>query len=203
MTSQLHSLSRATHTNYFTRTVRYLLFPAFALALTSIASAQPFEGPVPGGRFLPPIDPLTQKLDANSDGEISAEEIAKAHEALKTLDLNKDGQLTFEELRPGFAGGRPGAGRPGGMGPNRPEQKLTEKFDTDKNGYLDATERQEALKAVQGGGRQGGPPGRRPRGGQSQGGTPGPKVSPKDVKNYPKAGLYDPAVLRTVFIEFD
>jgi len=183
--------------------VRYLLFPAAVLTLTSLTSAQPFEGPVPGGRFLPPIDPLTQKLDANSDGEISAEEIANAHEALKTLDLNKDGQLTFEELRPGFAGGRPGAGRPGGMGPNRPEQKLTEKFDTDKNGYLDAIERQEALKAVQGGGRQGGPPGRRPRGGQSQGGTPGPKVSPKDVKNYPKAELYDPAVLRTVFIEFD
>jgi len=183
--------------------VRYLLFPVAVLTLTSLASAQPLEGPVPGGRFLPPIDPLIQRLDANSDGEISAEEIAKAHEALKTLDLNKDGQLTFEELRPNFPGGRPGSGRPGGMGPNRPEQKLTEKFDTDKNGYLDVTERQEALKAVQGGGRQGGPPGRRPRGGQSQGGTPGPKVSPKDVNNYPKAGLYDPAVLRTVFIEFD
>ncbi|MDP7000187.1 MAG: hypothetical protein QF569_29400, partial [Candidatus Poribacteria bacterium] len=169
--------------------MRYLLFPATALALTTLALAQSFERPVPGGQFLPPIDPLIQRLDANSDGEISAEEIAKAHEALKTLDLNKDGQLTFEELMPGFPGGRPGFGRPGGMGPNRPEQKLTEKFDADKNGYLDAIERQEALKAVQGGGRPGGPPGRRPRGGQSQGGTPGPKVSPKDVKNYPKAGL--------------
>jgi len=183
--------------------VRYLLFPVAVLTLTSLASAQPLEGPVPGGRFLPPIDPLIQRLDANSDGEISAEEIAKAHEALKTLDLNKDGQLTFEELRPNFPGSRPGSGRPGGMGPNRPEQKLTEKFDADKNGYLDAAERQEALKVVQAGGRPGGPPGRRPRGGQSQEGTPGPKVSPKDVKNYPKAGLYDPTVLRTVFIDFD
>ena len=183
--------------------MRYLLFPTAVLTLTSLALAQPAEGPFPGGRFLPPIDPLIQKLDANSDGQISAEEIAQAHEALKALDLNKDGQLTFEELRPNFPGSRSGSGRPGGMGPNRPEQKLTEKFDLDKNGYLDTTERQEALKVVQAGGRPGGPPGRRPRGGQSQEGTPGPKVSPQDVKNYPKAGLYDPAVLRTVFIDFD
>ncbi len=183
--------------------MRYLLFLAAVFALTSLALAQPFEGPVPGGQFLPPIDPLTQKLDANGDGELSADEVAKAPEVLKTLDLNKDGQLTFEELMPGFPGGRPGFGRPGGMGPNRPEQKLTKKFDADKNGFLDSAERQEALKAVQGGGRPGGPPGKRPRGGQAQGGTPGPKVSPGDVKNYSKAGLYDPAVLRTVFIEFD
>ena len=179
--------------------MRYLLFTATALKLTSLALAQPAQGP----RFLPPIDPLIQKLDANSDGQISAEEIAQAHEALKALDLNKDGQLTFEELRPNFPGSRPGSGGPGGMGPNRTEQKLTEKFDLDKNGYLDPTERQEALKVVQAGGRPGGPPGRRPRGGQSLEGKPGPKVSPKGVKNYPEAELYDPSVLRTVFIDFD
>tara|TARA_Y100001968_G_scaffold18289_2_gene14437 strand:- start:8546 stop:10768 length:2223 start_codon:yes stop_codon:yes gene_type:complete len=183
--------------------VRYLLFTATALKLTSLALAQPAQGPFPGGRFLPPIDPLIQKLDANSDGQISAEEIAQAHEALKALDLNKDGQLTFEELRPNFPGSRPGSGGPGGMGPNRTEQKLTEKFDLDKNGYLDPTERQEALKVVQAGGRPGGPPGRRPRGGQSLEGKPGPKVSPEGVKNYPEAELYDPSVLRTVFIDFD
>ena len=94
-------------------------------------------------------------------------------------------------------------GRPGGMGPNRAEQKLTQKFDVDQNGFLDSAERQEALKAVQSRERQGGPPGGRGRRVQAQVGTPGPKVSSRDVKNYPKAGLYDPAVLRTVFIEFD
>ena len=29
------------------------------------------------------------------------------------------------------------------------------------------------------------------------------KVSPEDVKGYPTSSLYDPAVLRTIFIEFD
>ena len=89
------------------------------------------------------------------------------------------------------------------MGPNRPEQKRTQKFDADKNRFLDSAARQEALKAVQSSGRQGGTPGRCPRGSQAQDGTSGPKVSPRNVNNYPKVGLYDPAVLRTVFIEFD
>ena len=173
----------------------------FTSALLSLAQSP--QGSGPGGQFLPPPDPLTLMLDANGDRELSAEEISKAPEALKALDLNKDGQLTIDELFPGLQGGPAGFGRPGGMGPNRVEQKLSDKFDADKNGYLDPAERQLALKAVQSGGRPGGPPGRRPRGGQAQGGTPGPKVSPKDVKIFPKAGLYDPAVLRTVFIEFD
>ena len=114
--------------------MRYLSFLVAALTLTSLALAQPIEGPVPGGPFLPPMDPLTQKLDANGDGELSAEELSRATEALKTLDRNKDGQLTFEELMPSFPRGRPGSGRPGGMGPNRVEQKLAEKFDADKIG---------------------------------------------------------------------
>ena len=35
--------------------MRYLLFPVAVLTLTSLASAQPLEGPDPGGRFFPPI----------------------------------------------------------------------------------------------------------------------------------------------------
>ena len=136
----------------------------FTSALLSLAQSP--QGSGPGGQFLPPPDPLTLALDANGDRELSAEEISKAPEVLKTLDRNKDGQLTFEELMPSFPGGSPIFG---GMGPNRQEQKLSDKFDNDKNGYLDPAERQLALKAIQSGGRSGGPPGRRPRGGQTQG----------------------------------
>jgi Ca2+-binding EF-hand superfamily protein len=38
-------------------------------------------------------------LDANQDGALSADEIAKAPAALLTLDRNQDGQLTSDELR--------------------------------------------------------------------------------------------------------
>lgn len=41
-------------------------------------------------------DPVT----VSHDGVISADEIANAPAALKTLDKNNDGQLTQDELRP-------------------------------------------------------------------------------------------------------
>jgi hypothetical protein len=75
------------------------------------------KGPPPGGRrpngpragaagpdggkvFHLPIPPVIAALDANGDKTISADEIANASNALKTLDKNGDGQLTKEELRP-------------------------------------------------------------------------------------------------------
>ena len=64
------------------------------------------------------MPPLIIALDANRDGEISAEEIENATAALKKLDKNGDGKLTRDELRPegapGFGG--PGQGRLGGQG---------------------------------------------------------------------------------------
>jgi len=62
------------------------------------------KGPPPGdrgeGNFHPPVPPLIGALDANGDKIISADEIANASNALKSLDKNGDGQLTKEELRP-------------------------------------------------------------------------------------------------------
>lgn len=48
----------------------------------------------------PPPPPLMRVIDADHNGEISAEEIAGAAAALKKLDKNEDGKLTRDELRP-------------------------------------------------------------------------------------------------------
>ena len=86
----------------------------------------------PGWQFRPPLHPLMMALDADADGELSAEEISNAPAALKKLDKNADGKLSREELRPqgvpprmGF-GGPPGARAdfsPPGGGPGGPGRK--------------------------------------------------------------------------------
>ena len=177
------------------RRISTLVFTIVLVSVTIMLSAQ--EDPSLDNPDLDQQD--LDRFDTDGDAKLSQEEKEVMFEAI-TLEVFTGQKLSRDDLR-GIRRGR--GGRPRGMGPNRPEQKLTKKFDIDKNGFLDSAERQEALKVVQSSSRQGGPPGRRPRGGQAQAGTPGSKVSPKDVKNYPKAKLYDPTVLRTVFIEFD
>lgn len=58
------------------------------------------------------VMPLVAALDTDTNGVISAEEIANAPASLKALDKNGDGQLTREELFPkppgGFASPRDG-----------------------------------------------------------------------------------------------
>src|SRR5262249_46012579 len=80
--------------------------------------------------------------------------------------------------------------------------------DKDKDGKLDETEIGAAIgllfPAPPG---RGGPGGFGPPGGFGRGNRepakPGPRVSPADVKSYPAASLYEPTVLRTVFLEFE
>jgi Ca2+-binding EF-hand superfamily protein len=85
------------------------------------------RGPGPG--FVPMRMPLIAALDTDEDGEISAEEIKNAVEALKKLDKNEDGKLSREEFMPmpgpgfgprGEGGGPGGPGGPGGFGPGGP-----------------------------------------------------------------------------------
>src|SRR5438067_78145 len=92
---------------------------AFAQAPADGAGARSGENrPQPLRR--PPVSPIVRALDANGDGEISAEEIANASAALKTLDQNKDGKLDQSEMRPGFSGGAGFGGPPPGFGPGGP-----------------------------------------------------------------------------------
>lgn len=122
----------------------------------------------------------------------------------------------------GFGPGGPGMRGPGGPGgfggPNREERKLLEQFDQNKNGWLESDERVAARKEATSqqetrGRRFGGPPGgpggrgpggRGPRGPRSgEPGKPGPKISAGEVATYPDKALYDPAIVRTLFLEFE
>lgn len=89
--------------------------------------------------------------------------------------------------------------RPGGGGA-RPDVALADRFDRDKNGWLDADERREARTHVESTGL-----GRRGRSGYAVDPvTTGPMLRPDDVKRYPASvSLYDSATLRTLFLEFE
>jgi len=104
--------------------------------------------------------------------------------------------------RPGF--GPQGGGPPGGGSRAPRNRELVKQFDKDQDGKLDDVERKAARRYAQEnparrGGRRGGPGGGGP---PSQPTEPGPRVSPKQVKNYPDNKLYDESILRTFFLEF-
>jgi spore coat protein CotH len=90
--------------------------------------------------------------------------------------------------------------------------KLVKEFDKNGDGWLNKDERQAARdhlkkeRAGRGGGRgfgrSFGPPGMFGRGEQAPP-KPGPQVKPADVPTYPGAGLYEPTVLRTFFLDFE
>ena len=127
----------------------------------------------------------------------------------------KGADFKFPEQGFGFGPGGPGGfGPPGGGGPGGPggpmqrERQLVKQFDKDNDGRLNQIERQAARDSMKSeGGRRGGgfgPPGGGPggRGPRSEPGKPGPHVSPDDVTPS-DAPLYDPQVLRTIFIDFE
>lgn len=110
--------------------------------------------------------------------------------------------IIFQDKGPfGPPGGKMGFG-----GPMSQRRNLVAKFDKDGDKRLNRAERDAAREAMkkEGGnrgpfGKMGGPFGK----GRQDPPQPGPHVEPADVKNYPEADLYDPQVLRTIFINFD
>ncbi|MBN1344737.1 MAG: EF-hand domain-containing protein [Phycisphaerae bacterium] len=179
------------------------------VALAQGPEGKPGDGPDQGwqgrrgghhpgrGHFRPPVPPLMVALDADKDGELSAEEIANAAAALKALDTDGDGKLSREEIRPKFVGqgpqagfGGPGRGRgpaPGGEGfverimshdkdgdgkVTKDElpgraQRLIERGDTNGDGAIDKEEAQKMAEEFA-----------QRRGGPGQG--PGQGCRPKD-----------------------
>ncbi|WP_202947346.1 CotH kinase family protein, partial [Zavarzinella formosa] len=114
----------------------------------------------------------------------------------------KDGPDDKQDF-PGAKGGFGPGGKGGGFGPmGGQERKIVKDFDKNNDGWLNAEERKAARATAKGGG--GGFRG--PKGGFGKGGeagTPGPKVAVADAKTYPDAKLYEPNVLRTLFLEFE
>lgn len=111
------------------------LLISLAMAATAIiAQAQPEGGGNPPGGRPPgggpggpgpdggrrPVPPLLAALDADKNGELSAEEIANAVTALKTLDKDGDGKISKEELRPAMPPRPEGGGAGNGEGPRGP-----------------------------------------------------------------------------------
>jgi hypothetical protein len=102
--------------------------------------------------------------------------------------------------------GGPGGGPPGG-GMFGQERKVLGQFDQDKDGKLTSKERQAAReflkKERENGGGFGGPRGGFGRRGNAEPPRPGKKITPTEVKDYGNAPLYDPSVLRTLFLTFE
>ncbi len=85
------------------------------------------------------------------------------------------------------------------------EQKLVKQFDKNKDDRLDTEERKVAREwlAENGSGGRGFGGGRRGGGRGVVAGSPGRALKPADVKSYGNEPLYDPAVLRTMFLQFE
>jgi Ca2+-binding EF-hand superfamily protein len=146
---------------------------AFVLTLTvpALSMAQPPEGDRPDG---PPPEgreernreggpdgrprfpnPVLEAIDADKNGELSAEEIANAATALKTLDKNSDGKLDMAETRPNFEGmgrgfGGPPGGPPGGGQGSGSEEMMNRliAMDANKNGKLEKEEVPERMQSM-------------------------------------------------------
>jgi len=105
------------------------------------------------------------------------------------------------ERPPGFRRGGPPPG------PMQEETKLVKQFDKEGDKRLNVAERKAAREFLAKERAEGrGARRRGPRGRDQEPQEPvqaGPKLSTADVKKYPDAGLYDPLIVRTLFLEFE
>src|SRR5947207_117163 len=116
------------------KTYRLRLIVA-ALAITGL-NAQ--DAKPPGNRPPPPL--LLPVLDADENGELSAEEINASSVALLGLDKNGDGELSKKEIAPPPPKGKKPKGPPPPKGP----PFLVKALDLDDDGILSANEIEDA-----------------------------------------------------------
>jgi Ca2+-binding EF-hand superfamily protein len=102
---------------------------------------------------------------------------------------------------------RPPFGFGGFGGPMGGVRKVLEKFDKNKDGWLNTEERAVAREWLEKEGKGGFGKGGFGKGGFGKGSRepakPGAKVSPDEVATYPREKLYAPHILRTIFLEFE
>src|SRR5262249_10261493 len=103
---------------------------------------------------------------------------------VKRADANNDNKVTLDELVAAAEG-------------------LFKEADKNKDGTLDEHELAAGLALLLPVPQGLGPGGFGPKGGNREPAKPGPRVTPADVQVYPKASLYEPTVLRTLFLEFE
>ena len=132
--------------------MKKLQYVSAMLALTTagVLSAQTSDttaprGPHRGGHRGPggPGHPIVRALDADKNGEISAEEITAAPAALAKLDANSDGVVAIDELRPARPADAPTppAGAKARMAARaHPDDLMMLALDANKDGALSATE---------------------------------------------------------------
>jgi hypothetical protein len=184
----------------------------------------------PGDNFR---NPLLQALDADKDGKLSKDELAVGvKQFFAAADKDKKGALKEAQIAAelsrilppppqGFPGGPPGGPPPGGpptgFGPanflagaivrradtnkdgtvtllelTQAAEAIFTEADKNKVGKLEGTELDSAIRPLMNRGRE-------PR----EPAKAGPHLAPSEVPSYPNASLYEPAVLRTLFLEFE
>ena len=117
-------------------------------------------------------------IDADGDGELSADEIGIAEVALKKLDKNGNGKLTREELRPpSFAERLKQMDTNGDKKISKDEvpeqlQRMFDRLDPNSDGFIDETEIKAMEERFQQRGRGGARGGNRGAGGGQQGDQP-------------------------------
>lgn len=120
---------------------------AILATTTSIWAQQPGDQAQGDQKPLhPPVPPLFAVLDTDENGEISAEEIAAAADALPSADLNSDGVISLDEVRVHPPEKNPLLGKP----IKRPPP-IVQALDADQDGKLSTEEMEgapDALKAL-------------------------------------------------------